>query len=411
MRKKEKKKLDLSFKIERSNELNQLSPKGMTLTEIRFLAIYQAKINARKPETRTVTFPLAEFCEIMNIKRVNITPIKNIVDSLLCKPVHLPCEDGKKGFEAVPLFNKCKVVQENDGKWYVDIECHEDVVPYMFEMKRNYFTYELWNALKLKSINQVRMYEILKQYEKIGERLILLDDLKAMLGIGKKQYVSFKDFRKYVIEVCQKALEQYTDIKYTFEPIKQGRKIHALKFTITKNENFKDDLKLREFIKPEDLDDIRDYLPPETPILKEIPAVQEAPAVQEYQEPPQPPKTKPKSQDKDISRMVVRDETVKLYHDLEGVYSVDELVNLVHIAESITAKPEAYVKGVYYQILARGNKVSNMYKYTLSVMLADLKSDKFGSTYAEKEEHSDKMSQATVDYYQRCLIGNDVDLT
>lgn len=97
------------------------------------------------------------------------------------------------------------------------------------------------------------MYEILKQCE----RIVILDDLKAMLGIGKEQYLRFKDFRKYVIEVCQQALEQYTDIKYTFEPIKRGRKIYALKFTITKNKNFKDDLKLKEFIKSEDLEDIQ----------------------------------------------------------------------------------------------------------------------------------------------------------
>ena len=408
MQKKSKKSLELSFKVERSNELNQLNPKGLNLTEVRFLAIYQSKINARNPDTRTVVFPLVEFCRIMEINQLTITHIKRIADDIICKPVHLPCDDGSNGFIAVPLFNECEVKQDkSSGEWLVKIECHQKVLPYMFEMKRNYFTYELWNALKLKSVNQIRMYEILKQYEKIGERIIILDDLKAMLGIRKEQYARFKDFKKYVIEVCQQALEQYTDIKYTFEPIRKGRKIHALKFTITKNENFKDDLKLKEFIKPEDLDDIRDTLP-----VEDVPEVQEVATFQEHQEEPtQPPKVQPKSPDKDISRMVVRDETVKLYHDLEGVYSVDELINLVHIAEGITAKPEAYVRAVYYQILARGNKVNNMYKYTLGIMISDLKSGKFGSTYAEEEEHSDKMPQATVDYYQRCLFENDLDLT
>ena len=402
-----KKTLNLSFKVERSNELNQLSPKGMTLTEIRFLAIYQAKINARNPDTRAVIFPLAEFCRIMEISQLTVTYIKKVADDIICKPVHLPSESGKNGFIAVPLFNKCEVYQDDDSsEWFVKIRCSEEVAPYMFEMKRNYFTYELWNALKLKSVNQIRMYEVLKQYEKIGERTVEVENLKYMLGISQNQYSRYQDFRIKVLEPCQKALEEHTDIKYTFEPIKKGRKIHALKFTITKNENFKDDLKLKEFIKPEDLDDIRDTLPVEMPEVKEVTTFQE-----HQEEPTQPQKVQPKSPDKDISRMVVRDETVKLYHDLEGVYSVDELINLVHIAEGITAKPEAYVRTVYYQILARGNKVNNMYKYTLGVILSDLKSGKFGSTYAEEEEHSDRMPQATVDYYQRCLIENDVDLT
>ncbi len=403
-----KKTLNLSFKVERSNELNQLSPKGMTLTEIRFLAIYQAKINARNPDTKAVIFPLAEFCRIMEISQLTVTYIKKVADDIICKPVHLPSESGKNGFIAVPLFNKCEVYQDDDSsEWFVKIRCSEEVAPYMFEMKRNYFTYELWNALKLKSVNQIRMYEVLKQYEKIGERTVEVENLKYMLGISQNQYSRYQDFRIKVLEPCQKALEEHTDIKYTFEPIRKGRKIHALKFTITKNENFKDDLKLKEFIKPEDLDDIRDTLP-----VEDVPEVQEVATFQEHQEEPtQPLKVQPKSPDKDISRMVVRDETVKLYHDLEGVYSVDELINLVHIAEGITAKPEAYVRTVYYQILARGNKVNSMYKYTLGVILSDLKSGKFGSTYAEEEESSDRMPQATVDYYQRCLIENDVDLT
>ena len=42
----------------------------------------------------------------------------------------------------------------------------------MFDFKDRYFKYELWNALRLKAPSQIRMYEILKQYENIGKREI-----------------------------------------------------------------------------------------------------------------------------------------------------------------------------------------------------------------------------------------------
>ena len=48
----------------------------------------------------------------------------------------------------------------------------------MFDFKDRYFKYELWNALRLKSANQIRMYEILKQYETIGKREIKVDKEK-----------------------------------------------------------------------------------------------------------------------------------------------------------------------------------------------------------------------------------------
>ena len=47
-----------------------------------------------------------------------------------------------------------------------------------------YFKYELWNALCLKSLNQIRMYEILKQYEGLGRRELSVQSLRELLGIA-----------------------------------------------------------------------------------------------------------------------------------------------------------------------------------------------------------------------------------
>ena len=316
------------YKIERSNKLNTLRPTGMTLTEVRFLAIYQSKINARDLNTKKVTFSLENFCNIMEINKMSITIMKNIINGLLCKPVFIPNEDGSDGFTGVLLFKKCMLHSLND-KWYVDIECSDEVLPYMFEMKKNYFTYELWNALKLKSVNQLRMYELLKQYEKIGERVILLTELKALLGIKNNQYSEYKIFKRDVILVCQKALEEHTDIEYNFEPIKSGRKIYALKFTITKNKNFKDDLKLKEFIKPEDLKDIQ------------IDAV--------------------------ISSLYYRCKEEYTTKQLEQLY--DYVSNCgINISSGI----DNYIYSIYANIKISGNKINNLFKYTLSIIKNDI---------------------------------------
>lgn len=349
-----KQELSLNFKVERSNELNKLNPKGMSLTQIRFLAIYQARINARNPETRTVIFPLEDFCRIMEIGQLTVTYLKNVADDIICKPVHLPSTSGKNGFTVVPLFDECEVYQDNvDNKWFVKIRCHEKVLPYMFEMKRNYFTYELWNALKLKSVNQVRMYEILKQYEKIGERTIKVETLKELLGIEKNKYPEYKIFKRDVIDVCQKALEQYTDIKYTFEPIRRGRKIHALKFTITKNKNFKDDLRLKEFINPEDLEDIKD-----------IPV---------------------ESVEKPVNNFLE-----SLYYRCNEAYSIGQLEMLYNYVENSGAKlnisTENYIYSVYCKINIEGNKVNNLFKYTFAIIEKQMNDYIFNVQHVQKEE-------------------------
>jgi len=124
-------------------------------------------------------------------------------------------------------------------------------LPLMFDFKSHYFKYELWNALRLKSKNQLRMYEVLKQREKIGHGVLAVKELREQLGIDNNEHTQFKYFKRDVLDVCQKALAEYTDISYTYEPCgKKGRggKILELKFCVTKNEDYTDPLSLGRFI-------------------------------------------------------------------------------------------------------------------------------------------------------------------
>jgi plasmid replication initiation protein len=123
----------------------------------------------------------------------------------------------------------------------------------MFDFKQSYFKYELWNALRLKSPNQVRMYEILKQYESLGKRELTVTELRELLGIDKNEYADrtgWSNFKKYVLDSCQQALKETTDICFTYERGKAGPggKWLTIVFYIKKNENYVDQLTLDEFI-------------------------------------------------------------------------------------------------------------------------------------------------------------------
>lgn len=227
----------------------------MSLQELRFFSIYLSKINSRDLNTRVVRFSLTDFQRIMEFSsHIKIDYLKSITNSLLCKVVNVPTERG--GYEGFQLFNRCKVDLDDDGVWYVEIDAHDQALPLMFQYKERYFTYQLWNALRLKSSNQLRMYEILKQYENLGERIISIKELKEMLGINAKEYARYGNFKIHVLDVCKKALEEHTDIKYTYEPTgKKGKngKILHLKFTIFKNTGYKDQLSLTEFIAQQEM--------------------------------------------------------------------------------------------------------------------------------------------------------------
>ena len=288
--------------VTKHNDLNCLRPNDMTLRELRFFTIYLSKINPLDETTRIVRFTLDEFKRIMELKAdVKASSIQNVADKLLRKIITLRLPNG--GFTMFHLFKKFTVsindetldgfvgdtfipqfgnkedvvvnppqsgdvvtthfyddglfykketiYNSESSKWYVEMDVHDDALPLMFNLKKYYFKYQLWNALRLKSVNQLRMYEILKQYEKVGERILYVEELKIYLGIGQNEYADFKDFRVKVLNVCQQALSAYTDITFTYEPYgRKGRggKIMQLKFNITKNKNHQDQLTLDKFI-------------------------------------------------------------------------------------------------------------------------------------------------------------------
>lgn len=242
-------KIEKNHIVMKTNTLNELRANNMTLQELRLFSIYLSKINPKDIETRTVKFSLEDFRLIMELGRLNIEYLKQVTNNLLCKVINVPTERG--GYTGFQLFKECTVDMDNNKEWYIEIDAHDKALPLMFEFKEKYFSYKLWNALKLKSSNQLRMYEILKQYEKLGYRIITVENLKEQLGIKENEYSRFNNFTYRVLDPCQKALEENTDIKFTYEPYgKKGKggKILEIKFNIFKNERYQDQLTLDEFI-------------------------------------------------------------------------------------------------------------------------------------------------------------------
>ena len=69
-----------------------------------------------------------------------------------------------------------------------------------------------------------------------GAGVINIDDLKKQLAATN--YVNFKDFRRYVLEVATKEINLYTDIEVSWEPIYKGRKVIQVKFLIKQRDSW-----------------------------------------------------------------------------------------------------------------------------------------------------------------------------
>jgi plasmid replication initiation protein len=244
--------LDKSYLVEKSRILNKMHEGYNTLQETRLFLAYISRIDPRanisdptkpdyQPQGATIKFTLNEFKELMEYKGKDLEYFKATAKKIMGKTVFLESLDG--GFRGFVLFQDCELSLEN-GDWYFTMTAGNKAYQYFFDFHKNYFTYKLEQVLKLKSVNQIRMYEILKEYsdwkEKDGspkEVKINLDELRSRLFIQQSEYLEYRAFRQKVIEPCRKAIEKRTDIKFTYRAVRSGRggKTSALLFQILPN--------------------------------------------------------------------------------------------------------------------------------------------------------------------------------
>ena len=106
--------------------------------------------------------------------------------------------------------------------------------------KGNFTLYQLECVLALPSRHAVRMYEVLKSYAWRKQPVIIkLEDLKQSLDIADKEtYADYGHFRIHILEKAKKNLAKYCDIKFSYKPLKRGRKVVAVEFNIRSNKKY-----------------------------------------------------------------------------------------------------------------------------------------------------------------------------
>ena len=130
-------------------------------------------------------------------------------------------------------------IQYETGKGNISIQFHEDLAPYILNLQSHYTKYRLGYVMNFKSEYSFRIYELLKEYEKIGERTIPVDDLRNLLFIDKDTYTKYSHFKERVVKTALKEINKYSDINVNLiAEEKQGKKVVGLVFEIKAN-NYK----------------------------------------------------------------------------------------------------------------------------------------------------------------------------
>lgn len=236
------------FCVEKSNVLVELKNVNMTLQELRFLSIYLAKINARDVSTRCVRFTVSEFSDIMNLGRVNIKYLQDTTNRLLGRVVNIPNVSG--GYVGFPLFKKVNVFF--DVIWYIDIDCSDDALPYFFNLADSgYISYKLYNVLSLKSVHQIKLYELLKKYLNIGKFEVSVSDLHSYLNLSKSYLNRLERLKTCILDDSSTALSTYTDICFDYDCGQRGSRGKWLTIVFHIYSNNNKEIKVKEVPEPD----------------------------------------------------------------------------------------------------------------------------------------------------------------
>lgn len=214
--------------VTKSNALIEASYR-LTVNEQRIVLALASKVQPEDENFKEYDFSIREFMILVGIK--NKSTYKEIQETT------------KKLMQKVFEFRVGNVLtqvawlagaQYYEGEGKVSLCFAPWLKPFLLQLKSHFTKYRLENVIQLKSVYSVRIYELLKQYESIGQRFFNINDLRYILCF-QEQYPLYADFKRKVVMVAQRELMQKTDIYFEFEEIKTSRKVTSIKFVIKKN--------------------------------------------------------------------------------------------------------------------------------------------------------------------------------
>lgn len=219
--------------VQKSLPLFALWRSELTLAEFKILDTYLSRIDSHKPEKRAVVFEKGELEKILGVKKINQKDLELRLKHLMGNVVEIPDNSTKKGFRLLTLFEEAVAEQDDYGLWQVKLECTQKAMKYFFNVENlGYLRYKLRCITSITSRYTYIMFTYLEhnRFRKSWE--VSVEELKQILDCNADRYKEFKYFKTEVLARVQKEMHEKTECRYSYEPIKKGRSVVAVRFTV-----------------------------------------------------------------------------------------------------------------------------------------------------------------------------------
>lgn len=153
------------------------------------------------------------------------------MDSLYNRSITVRDIHPESGCERVNKIRWLSKASYISGAGLLQLQFGQDMIPYIERLETQFTSYRLEKIGRMTSAHAVRLYELLVQYLSIGQRGIEIAWLKETLALAD-EYPRIDNFKKRVIDVAVKQINEHSDIRVSYTQRKTGRVVTHLIFDI-----------------------------------------------------------------------------------------------------------------------------------------------------------------------------------
>lgn len=218
------------YKVVKHNDLIQKARYNLTVNQQKLIAYVISLIKPTDKDLMRYELSVADFCELCGIDKEHFyNEFKSIMLDLDSKSFLVETEEKIFNFRWFSEFEYLK------GKGKVIVQLNSNLKRYLLDLYGHYTQYELYNILAIKGKYAIRFYELFQSYftskgTKSTEKTVDIAELRKLLIA--ENYNEYRAFRRRVLEPSIFEINEYTDLTVSYEPIKQGKTVAAIKFIV-----------------------------------------------------------------------------------------------------------------------------------------------------------------------------------
>lgn len=205
------------------------------LQEKRLMMFLMSQIKKGDKSFNTITVNILELANLIGLEGQSIYhEMEKVTKKMIGRVLSIRNLD-ENWLLQVPWVASAKYLYKEG---LIRIRIADELAPFLLKLQGEFTVTRLSDLMKFKSIYALRVYELLKQYESIGSRIINISDLRLSCGIPENRLKSIADLRIYVLEISKREINEKSDIFIEFDFIKKSRSFVAIEFSIKKNPNY-----------------------------------------------------------------------------------------------------------------------------------------------------------------------------